>query len=321
MRMKAGEAAERAGVTVRALRYYEKMGLIAPRRLHNDYREYDPLDVALVREIRGLTELGFAVGDTRPFLDCLLAGNARADVCPESLAAYRRAIDDLSERIAELALRRDTLEQCLGAAIGMLPGMQYSAAPARTLQVDLDPARIGTAEEADVWHWPLAGRRLPPLSLVSTAGETVRLAQLRGGRTVLYVYPLTGRPGIDLPKGWETIPGAKGCTAEACGFRDHYAELTEAGAAHVFGISSQSTDYQRELVGRLRLPFHMLSDEALSLAESMGLPTFEADGMRLFRRLTLIVRDGAVEHAFYPVEAPAGHAGEVLDWLRRNPVT
>jgi peroxiredoxin len=137
---------------------------------------------------------------------------------------------------------------------------------------------------------------------------------------VLYVYPLTGRPGVDLPEGWDAIPGARGCTAEACGFRDHHADLRDAGAARVYGLSSQDRDYQRELAGRLRLPFAMLSDQAFTLRHMIGLPVFAAGGMLLYRRLTLIVAGGAIERVFYPVAAPERHAAEVLDWLRKQPV-
>jgi len=106
---------------------------------------------------------------------------------------------------------------------------------------------------------------------------------------------------------------------EACGFRDHHRDLLAAGAERVFGLSTQDSDYQREFVDRLDLPFDVLSDPALSLAAALDLPTFEAGGLALYRRLTLIVREGAVEHVFYPVFPPNEHAGEVLDWLRHNP--
>jgi peroxiredoxin len=133
---------------------------------------------------------------------------------------------------------------------------------------------------------------------------------------VLYVYPMTGRPGVALPEGWDEIPGARGCTPEACGFRDHHAELREAGVQAVYGLSSQSPDDQREVAHRLELPFTLLSDTALRLREALGLPTFVVDGECLYRRLTLIICDGAVEHVFYPVFPPNAHAGEVLMWLR-----
>jgi peroxiredoxin len=162
----------------------------------------------------------------------------------------------------------------------------------------------------------LPGRAMPALSLPATDGRQVALDGLGRGRTVVYVYPMTGRPGADLPPGWDDIPGARGCTPESCGFRDHHAELLAAGADQVFGLSSQSSDYQAEAVNRLHLPFAMLSDERLALADVLGLPTFTVDGMTLYRRLTMIVTDGVIEHVFYPVFPPDRHAQEVLDWLR-----
>jgi len=171
----------------------------------------------------------------------------------------------------------------------------------------------------------LVGRTLPSLALPSTDGTTVDLASLGGsggsgsaGRTVLYAYPMTARPGVALPADWDTIPGARGCTPEACSFRDHHAELAELGAA-VFGLSAQDTEYQREAVERLQLPFAMLSDRDLRLAEAVGLPTFSSAGQRLYARLTMILSGGRIEHVFYPVFPPEGHADEVLRWLRAHP--
>lgn len=165
----------------------------------------------------------------------------------------------------------------------------------------------------------LPGMRMPGLRMPSTDGGTIGLDALGPGRTVLYLYPLTGRPGTDLPEGWDSIPGARGCTPEACGFRDHYHDLLAAGAAHVFGLSSQDTGYQREAAGRLHLPFPMLSDPGLSLAGALGLPTFQAGGQTLYKRLTLIISGGVIEHVFYPVFPPDEHAQQVLSWLRDSP--
>lgn len=174
------------------------------------------------------------------------------------------------------------------------------------------PEDDGAADE-------LPGRRLPALRLPATDGRSVALDRLGAGRTVLYVYPLTGRPGVELPDGWDAIPGARGCTSEACDFRDHHDELRAAGASRVLGVSSQDSEYQRELVTRLRLPFAMLSDQRLQLAEAPGLPTFRAAGTTLYKRLTLVIAGGVVEHVFYPVFPPNEHAGQVLHWLRSHP--
>lgn len=161
----------------------------------------------------------------------------------------------------------------------------------------------------------LPGTAMPHIELQSTAGRTVGLDQLGPGRTVLYIYPRSGVPGEPLPEGWDAIPGARGCTPEACGFRDHHAELRSAGAANVYGLSSQDTDYQAELVDRLDLPFEILSDPELALVDALGLPTFIANGGPLYKRITLIVADGRIEHAFYPIFPPDQHASEVLEWL------
>ena len=162
----------------------------------------------------------------------------------------------------------------------------------------------------------LAGLAMPPITLPGTAGRRVALDDLGPGRIVLYVYPLSGRPGVDLPDGWDEIPGARGCTPEACGFRDHHTAIRVAGADGVYGLSAQSTDYQAELAERLHLPFEILSDPGLEVAGALRLPTFTVDGSQLYKRLTLIVKDGRIEHVFYPIFPPDQHAAEVLAWLQ-----
>ena len=159
----------------------------------------------------------------------------------------------------------------------------------------------------------LPGMRLPSLALASTRGAPVDLSAL-DGTTVAYCYPRTGRPDQDLPPGWDEIPGARGCTPQSCSFRDHHAELQTLGA-RVFGLSTQNTDYQSEAAERLHLPFALLSDERLKFARALGLPTFEAGGMTLTRRLTLIVEDGRIEEIFYPVFPPDESAERVVEWL------
>jgi peroxiredoxin len=153
--------------------------------------------------------------------------------------------------------------------------------------------------------------------LPSTAGREVDVGGLGTGRTLIYCYPRTGVPGEDLPDGWDSIPGARGCTPQACAFRDHQGELASLDVS-VFGLSAQDTAYQRELADRLHLPFEILSDAQFRLTNALRLPTFEVDGMRLITRLTLIVRDGTIEHVFYPVYPPDAHPDEVLRWLQRQ---
>lgn len=157
---------------------------------------------------------------------------------------------------------------------------------------------------------------LPPLTLVATSGAPVALAALKGW-WVIYIYPMTGQPGVPLPAGWNDVPGARGCTPESCGFRDHHAELRALGAG-VYGLSAQTTEYQREARERLHLPFELLSDGALALKHALRLPTFTIAGMELFKRLTLITHDARIRKVFYPVFPPDRNASEVADWLRAN---
>jgi peroxiredoxin len=162
----------------------------------------------------------------------------------------------------------------------------------------------------------LPGARIPPVSLMSTAGEPVDLSAL-AGRTVVYCYPLMGRPDSEMPQGWDEIPGARGCTPQSCAFRDHHEELRTLGA-RVFGLSTQSTGYQREAVERLHLPYELLSDEDLDFTEALSLPTFEAEGTVLLKRLTMVIDDGRIEKVFYPVFPPDKNAVEVIGWLRQE---
>ena len=166
----------------------------------------------------------------------------------------------------------------------------------------------------------LPGLTLPSIPLPATDGTSVDLAAL-SGRTVVYAYPRTGRPDQDVPTGWDQIPGARGCTPQSCAFRDHHAELRALGA-RVFGLSTQDTAYQREAAERLHLPLPLLSDEDLGLSRALNLPTFTIDslpGQTMIKRLTLIVRDGRIEHVFYPVFPPDRNAADVLAWLAAHP--
>jgi peroxiredoxin len=172
------------------------------------------------------------------------------------------------------------------------------------------------APEDDAAAAHLLDMPLPPFELPATDGSRVRLDRLPG-RVVVYAYPRTGVPGEDpLVPDWDELPGARGCTPESCAFRDHFRELRAAGAAIVFGLSTQDTDYQREAAERLHLPFALLSDVDLETTKALRLPTFEAAGQTLLKRFTLVVSEGRIEHVFYPVFPPDKHAEEVLGWLR-----
>jgi peroxiredoxin len=162
----------------------------------------------------------------------------------------------------------------------------------------------------------LTGLTLPSLPLAATDGSEIDLSALKG-RTVVYIYPRSGRPGVEPPDGWDAIPGARGCTPQSCSFRDHFAELRALGVAHLFGLSTQDTDYQREAVERLHLPFPLLSDARLALAGRLNLPTFSVGDMTLLKRMVLIIEDGRIVKLFYPVFPPDKSADEVVAWLQR----
>ena len=162
----------------------------------------------------------------------------------------------------------------------------------------------------------LKGMSLVKTALPSTDGVTVDLSSLTG-LFVIYIYPMTGRPGVPLPEGWDAIPGARGCTPQSCSFRDHYTELKALGSG-VFGLSTQDSEYQREVRDRLHLPFGLLSDSSLQLKIALRLPTFRVNGLELYKRLTLIMDTGTIEKVFYPVFPPDKNAEEVLTWLKRH---
>jgi len=163
----------------------------------------------------------------------------------------------------------------------------------------------------------LAGMTLPDVALPATDGSAVNLARLKG-RTVVYIYPRTGVPGVDAPPGWDDIPGARGCTPQSCSFRDHFAELKGLGVARVFGLSTQDTAYQREAATRLHLPFAILSDEKFALTKALKLPTFTTSGMTLLKRMAWVIDEGKITKVFYPVFPPDQSAAEVIAWLQAS---
>ncbi len=165
----------------------------------------------------------------------------------------------------------------------------------------------------------LLGESIPSVSLLSTEGNWIDLSSRATRRTVVYCYPMTGVPGKAMPKDWDMIPGARGCTPEACSFRDYHAELQQLGA-EVFGLSTQTREYQREMIDRLHVPFEVLSDSELRFATALKLPLLEVEGLKLIRRLTLILNKGVIEKVFYPVFPSDTAAETVTTWLREHPL-
>ena len=163
----------------------------------------------------------------------------------------------------------------------------------------------------------LSGMEVPAVALPTTGGGAVRLDDWDAPRTVVFVYAMTAKPGEEPPgglEGWTAIPGARGCTPQACAYRDEFAQFAQLGV-RIFGLSTQDTDYQREMATRLRLPYEVLSDAGMELTRAMRLPTFEVEGQTLLKRHTLVIDRGRVEHVFYPVFPPDQDASRVLVWL------
>ncbi len=162
----------------------------------------------------------------------------------------------------------------------------------------------------------LKGKRLPNVKLAATNGQVIDLGDLPG-TVVIYCYPMTGRPNVPLPDGWDQIPGARGCTPQSCSFRDHYQEIRALGA-DVIGLSVQNTDYQKEMAERLQLPFSVVSDIHYEFQKALNLPTFQAAGMTLIKRLTLIVKNGVVGEVHYPIFPSDSDPDWVIDRLKNQ---
>ena len=164
----------------------------------------------------------------------------------------------------------------------------------------------------------LPGAEVPPIFLMATTGESVRLDRPRARWTVVFAYPRTGVPDQDSPPGWDAIPGARGCTPQACSYRDNHAELRSLGA-EVFGLSTQTTEYQQEMSTRLHLPYPVLSDASLAFTHALRLPTFAYEDWTLLKRFTMVLRGGKIERVFYPVFPSSADADQVIAWLRNQP--
>ncbi|NSZ66318.1 peroxiredoxin [Agrobacterium tumefaciens] len=180
-----------------------------------------------------------------------------------------------------------------------------------------DGAELVPQDDGAATH--LLGMEVPSIALQATDGTTVDLCS--PGLSVVYAYPRTSPPGGKAIDGWDAIPGARGCTPQSCAFRDHFAELKELGASHLFGLSTQTTEYQREAAERLHLPFPLLSDHSLLLASALSLPMFQAGGMTLLKRLTMIIKAGVIKYVFYPVHPPEKNADAVIGWMKANGIS
>jgi peroxiredoxin len=160
----------------------------------------------------------------------------------------------------------------------------------------------------------LRGMKLPNVSLNATNGKTINLGEIKG-KLVIYCYPMTGQPNVDLPDGWDQIPGARGCTPQSCSFRDHYQELQALGA-EVVGLSVQTTEYQKEMVDRLHLPFLVVSDAHYKFQKALNMPTFITAGMILLKRVTLIVNNGVIEAVHYPIFPSDSDPAWIINYLK-----
>jgi peroxiredoxin len=206
--------------------------------------------------------------------------------------------------------------------VGLLAARGASEAIAATQQTTPDPLLNPPAnlpvpvDDGACRH--LSGLAVPAVKLRSTKDRWVDLSAPSPSRLVVYCYPRTGRPGQAISKSWDDIPGARGCTPETCAFRDHHKDLQKLGA-EVYGFSTQDTDYQKEMVERLKVPFEVLSDADFAFVRALRLPTFDFEGVTLVKRLTLVISRQHIEKVFYPVFPTDKHATEVMDWLREHP--
>jgi peroxiredoxin len=200
--------------------------------------------------------------------------------------------------------------------LGILMGASLPAMAQRSDNLMQIPANLPVPlDDGACDHLP--GMKVPALTLQSTKGRAVNLAEQASERVIVYAYPRTGTPDKEVPANWNEIPGARGCTPQSCSMRDHYKEVKALGA-EIFGLSTQTTEYQKEMAERLHLPFEVLSDADLKFTHALNLPTFTFDGMPLIKRLTLVLKSGRIEKVFYPVFPPDKHGEQVVAWLKHK---
>ena len=165
----------------------------------------------------------------------------------------------------------------------------------------------------------LIGRPLPNVALQATNGNKVNLTEQRG-KLILFFYPMTGRPDWPYPEELDAIPLASGCTDQVCSYRDARGQFAELGA-QVFGVSSQTAEYQAECVERLQLNFPLLSDADLSVANALELPLYDTSMGPVYQRISLEVSAGRIVRVTYPISVPELDAKVQLDALRSRRTT
>ena len=167
-------------------------------------------------------------------------------------------------------------------------------------------------EDEDLSH--LLKYKIKSVLLKSTNNQSVDLSKIKG-LSIIYIYPMTGQPNKPLPENWDNIPGARGCTPQSCSFRDNFSILKNLNVNNIFGLSTQTTDYQKEMTERLHLPFPVLSDEKLEFSKQLNLPIFEVENMKLIKRITLILKDNEIIKYFYPIFPPDKNVELVIQFL------
>lgn len=168
----------------------------------------------------------------------------------------------------------------------------------------------------DTLRQHLIGRALPSLQLTATDHSSIDLSALPG-LSVVFIYPRSGNPELPAPAEMASVPGAKGCTPQACGFRDAFDDFAALGVQRIFGLSSQDSAYQQELRERTQLPYQLLSDQDCALGKALGLPVYQAGPIEVYGRAALVIDDGRLVQLYTEIPEPARNAGQILDWLRQ----
>ena len=158
---------------------------------------------------------------------------------------------------------------------------------------------------------------IPYISLPNQDGNLLKLNRSDTFRLVIFCFPMTGHPDRPLPKNWNSISGASGCTVQVCSFRDNYDNLIKNNCIPI-GISTQPIKDIKEMTKRLHIPYDILSDQNLNLISKIKLPTFSINNKIFLKRVTLIIEKSVIKKVFYPVLPVGKNIYNVLDWLKSN---